>query len=69
MAKWISAAIVAAIIVTLREIGLRYFQGNVLGFLGLCVLLVLGAYGFAAGCTYCYNRWAKPLRRDETTHR
>lgn len=50
-----ATAIVALITVGLSNIGKTYFSGNILGFIGLCLLIVLGAYGGAACYYWCRN--------------
>lgn len=45
----------AAVGVLLKEIGLKYFHGNFLGFIGLCSILLLGC-GAAHYGRYRYRR-------------
>ena len=40
----VTTAIVAMITVGMRNVGMRYFEGNVLGFIGLCTVIVIGVY-------------------------
>lgn len=37
----VTTAIVALITVGMRNVGMRYFEGNVLGFIGLCTVIVM----------------------------
>lgn len=50
-------AVIAAVLTgLLLAIGMRYFRGNVLGFVGLCFLLVLLVYLIAGACARYHRR-------------
>lgn len=61
----LALAITAALTVWLREVGLTHFRGNVLGFIGLCSLILLGC----AACCYGRYRYIQTRRRHEAPYR
>ena len=57
----VTTAGVALIVVGLRNVWTRYFQGDLLGFIGFCTLFVLGLYAVYLGVIWISRR----IRRNQ----
>lgn len=57
----VTTAGVALIVVGLRNVWVRYFQGDLLGFVGVCTLFVLSLYAIYFGMIWISRR----IRRNQ----